>query len=146
MSDKAIDDKTPIENKIAEAESTTRTPRGWLLYIQVFVAGAASLAIEMGASRLLAPDFGSTLFVWASLIGLILLYLTIGYYVGGRVADRYPFPQVFYTLTIAASLLIALIPFIAPPILNWAFFTFAGNELGVFYGSLLSVILLFAYP
>ncbi len=130
-------------------EGATRTRRArqdWLLLLLVFVAGAASLAIEMAASRLLAPDFGSTLFVWASLIGLILLYLTVGYYVGGLLADRYPRLQLFYTIPIVASLLMALIPVIAPPVLNWALLTFSTLSYNVFYGSLVSVILLFALP
>ncbi len=130
----------------AGASRTRRTLQDRLLLLLVFVAGAASLAIEMAASRLLAPDFGSTLFVWASLIGLILLYLTVGYYVGGLLADRYPRPQLFYAISIVAALLIALIPVIAPPILNWALLTFSTLSSNVFYGSLVSVVLLFALP
>src|SRR2546421_11309108 len=93
------------------------TLQGWLLILLVFVAGASSLAVELSASRLLAPYFGTSLFVWANLIGLILLYLTIGYYLGGRIADRYPRPEVLYTLTIIAAFLISLIPFLSKPIL-----------------------------
>jgi hypothetical protein len=118
--------------------------QGRLLLLQVFVAGAASLSLEMAASRLLAPYFGSSLFVWANLIGLILLYLTLGYYGGGLLADRYPRPQVFYTLTGIASLLIALIPIVAQPILYWSLFAFVGNDLDVFYGSLISILVLFS--
>ncbi|HZR44774.1 MAG TPA: fused MFS/spermidine synthase [Ktedonobacteraceae bacterium] len=128
------------------APTARRTFQGWLLIILVFVAGAASLAVEMAASRLLAPYFGTSLFVWANLIGLILLYLTIGYYVGGRLADRYPRPTVFYGLTAVAALLIALIPLISRPILSWSLLAFATYSVGVFYGSLVSVILLFAVP
>jgi predicted membrane-bound spermidine synthase len=120
--------------------------QSWLLILQVFVAGAASLSLEMAASRLLAPYFGSSLFVWASLIGLILFYLTLGYYGGGLLADRYPRPQLFYTITGIAALLIALIPFIAQPILHWSLFAFVGSDLDVFYGSLVSILALFALP
>ena len=123
-----------------------RTVQGWLLILLVFVAGASSLAVELSASRLLAPYFGTSLFVWANLIGLILLYLTIGYYLGGRLADRYPRPAVLYGLTTVAAFLISLIPVLSRPILNWSLTSFATYSVSVFYGSLVSVILLFAVP
>src|SRR5579875_2819895 len=124
----------------AQALAAARPGRGWLLIAQVFVAGACSLAVEVSASRLLAPAFGDTLFVWANLIGLILLYLTVGYYVGGRLADRYPRASLFYILTAVAALFIAIIPLLSRPILTWTQNAFASNPLGVFYGSLVSVI------
>ena len=137
--------KTPAEEgKLPTAAGGT--VQGWFLILLVFVAGATSLAVELSASRLLAPYFGTSLFVWANLIGLILLYLTIGYYVGGRVADRYPRPTVLYTLTIIAAFLIGLIPFISRPILSWSLSSFATYSISVFYGSLVAVILLFAIP
>ena len=61
-------------------------------------------------------------------------------------ADRYPRPAVLYLLTIIASLLIGLIPFISRPILFWSLSAFATYSVSVFYGSLVSVILLFALP
>lgn len=137
--------KTPA-NDNRNSSSPDHKLQSWLLLLQVFVAGAASLSLEMAASRLLAPYFGSSLFVWANLIGLILLYLTLGYYGGGLLADRYPRPQVFYMLTGIAALLIALIPFIAQPILHWSLFAFVGNDLDVFYGSLISILVLFSLP
>jgi len=130
----------------AVASTTGRGLQGWLLILVVFVAGSCSLAVELSASRLLAPYFGSSLFVWANLIGLILLYLTVGYYVGGRLADRSPRPGVLYTLTIIAAFLISVIPFLSRPILLWSQSAFATYSIGVFYGSLVSVILLFAIP
>src|SRR5438067_2162511 len=121
---------TPSSNETraeegAVASTAGRTLQGWLLILLVFVAGACSLAVELSASRLLAPYFGTSLFVWANLIGLILLYLTIGYYLGGRLADRFPRPTVLYSLTITASFLIGVIPFIARPILLWSQSSFA---------------------
>src|SRR6266704_921461 len=126
--------------------ATVRSVQGWLLILLVFVSGACSLAVELSASRLLAPYFGTSLFVWANLIGLILLYLTIGYYLGGRLAIRYPRPTVLYLLTTSAAFLIGLIPFISRPILGWSLSSFASYSISVFYGSLVSVILLFAIP
>jgi predicted membrane-bound spermidine synthase len=138
------DETQKVEETVAP--SASHTFQGWLLIALVFVAGATSMGIEMSASRLLAPYFGTSLFVWANLIGLILLYLTVGYYVGGRVADRYPYPVVLYGITAVASLLTAVIPVASRPILLWSQSAFATYSAGVFYGSLVSVILLFAIP
>lgn len=142
---------TPRSDETRKAEETvapsaSHTYQGWLLIVQVFVAGATSMAIEMSASRLLAPYFGTSLFVWANLIGLILLYLSVGYYVGGRIADRHPRPAVLYGMTAVAALVTAAIPVVARPILLWSQSAFATYSVGVFYGSLVSVILLFAIP
>src|SRR5215469_15678935 len=128
------------------APTAGRNLQGWVLILVVFVAGACSLAVELSASRLLAPYFGTSLFVWANLIGLILLYLTIGYYTGGRLADRFPRPGVLYALTTVAAFLIGVIPFISRPILSWSLTSFATYSISVFYGSLVAVILLFAIP
>jgi predicted membrane-bound spermidine synthase len=142
------DSSQPEQEESTQAGFTpdTNTTPNWMLILLVFVAGACSLAVEVSASRLLAPYFGDTIFVWSSLIGLILLYLTIGYYLGGRLADRYPNPRLLFCITGSAALLIALVPFLSHPILTWAQSIFASNSLGVFYGSLLSVLLLFVIP
>jgi len=142
---------TPSPQEIQEtsappAQAAGRPAQSWLVILLVFVSGGVSLGVEMAASRLLAPYFGTSLFVWANLIGLILLYLTVGYYVGGRLADRFPRPTVLYGITALASLLVALIPPLSRPILHWSLSAFATYSVGVFYGSLVSVILLFLLP
>jgi predicted membrane-bound spermidine synthase len=126
--------------------SSGQSRQGWLLILMVFVAGAVSLSIEIAASRLLTPYFGSTQLVWATIIGLILLYLTVGYYVGGLLSDCYPRPHMLYSITTIAAFFIILIPFIGGPILHWAQVTFSADTTGVFYGSLCAVIALFAIP
>src|SRR4030088_3533750 len=86
----------------------------------VFAAGAASLAVEICASRLLAPYFGNSTVVWANVIGLILVYLSVGYWLGGRIADRHPRPQVLGLLLVIAALTTAALPFVARPFLDLA--------------------------
>ena len=61
----------------------------------VFLSGAALLGVEIAASRVLAPTFGSSLYVWGALIGVVLTGLAIGYWAGGVVADRWPSPYLF---------------------------------------------------
>ena len=56
----------------------------------VFVSGAVLLGVEIAASRVLAPFFGNSLYVWGSLIGVVLTGLAIGYWLGGALADRLP--------------------------------------------------------
>src|SRR5205085_4281114 len=112
----------------------------------VFVSGMASLAVEFGAARLLAPYFGSSLYVWGVLIGLILVYLSAGYVVGGRLADRYPGADLLFQLTAWAGLWIGLIPLISYPILQLSQRGFATLSAGLVLGALLAVVALFAVP
>ena len=116
------------------------------LIILVFVSGMTSLALEMCASRLLAAYFGTSLFIWASVIGLILVYLTVGYFIGGRLADRYPSEQVLCTITAMAALSISILPFISQGILTWSITGLAQVSVSIFFSSLLGTILLFAIP
>src|SRR5205085_8496574 len=106
----------------------------------------ASLGVEFGASRLLAPYFGTSLYVWGVLIGLVLIYLSIGYVLGGRLADRRPSPDLLFQLTAWAGLWIGLIPLVAYPILLESQQGFASVSIGLVLGTLLAVVLLFAVP
>ena len=117
-----------------------------LLSALVFVAGAATMATEMSASRLLAPFFGASILVWANIIGLILLYLAAGYVYGGRLADRHPSMRYLARLLLAAAAVIAVIPFVAEPILSAAVHAFAEVSVGVFLGSFFAVMALFSAP
>ena len=77
-----------------------------------FLAGAALLGLEIAASRVLAPYFGNSLYVWGALIGIVLAGLSTGYWVGGVVADRYPTPRLLVGILAAASVLVLAIPFV----------------------------------
>lgn len=79
--------------------------------VAVFLAGSALLGLEIAASRVLAPYFGNSLYVWGALIGIVLAGLSTGYWVGGAIADRYPTPRLLVAMLGAASLLVLAIPF-----------------------------------
>ena len=74
----------------------------------VFLSGAALLGVEITASRVLAPTFGSSLYVWGALIGVVLTGLAIGYWAGGVLADRWPSPYLFVgAIALGAVLVLA---------------------------------------
>jgi spermidine synthase len=116
------------------------------LYITVFFSGLACLAIEMAASRLLGSVFGSSNLVWAAIIGLILLYLTLGYFIGGKWADRSPHETTFYGILAWAGLAIGLVPLISRPVLRMSANAFDALEMGILFGSFVAVVLLFIIP
>ena len=117
-----------------------------LLPVTVFVAGMASLGVELSAARLLDPFFGSSLIIWAVLIGTVLLYLTAGYYLGGKWADRRPYYRVLYQITAWSAFLIGLVPLVARPVLLWSAKGFAQYNAGILAGSLLGTVALFSLP
>ncbi len=118
----------------------------YFLIVLVFVSGMTSLALEMCASRLLGAYFGTSLYIWASLIGLILVYLTVGYFIGGRLADRYPSEEALCTITAMAALSTSILPFVSQSILTWSITGLAQVSVSIFLSSLLGTILLFAVP
>ena len=111
----------------------------------VFGAGIGSLATEIAASRLLAPYFGSSTIVWANLIGIVLASLALGYWLGGRLADRRPSAALLGLIVLAAALWVALTPFLARPFLDArASATSTTLSAGAVIGSFFAVLLLFA--
>ena len=116
------------------------------LYFTVFCAGMTSLAIEFGASRLLGNTFGTSNLVWASIIGLILIYLTVGYFIGGRWADRSPKLQTMYSVLAWGGFTAGLVPFVARPVLRMAADAFDQLQVGILFGSFTVVLILFIVP
>jgi spermidine synthase len=82
---------------------------GLALGTAVFLSGATLLGVEIAASRVLAPTFGSSLYVWGALIGVVLTGLSIGYWAGGLVADRWPSPYLLVcAIALGAGLVLAI--------------------------------------
>ena len=116
------------------------------LYVTAFAGGMVSLAVELAASSLLRPHFGTANLVWAAIIGLILLYLTAGYFLGGRWADRSPHPTTLYGIVAWAAFLVGIVPFAAHPVLALASSGFAGFDVALIGGSFIAVLILFSLP
>ncbi len=116
------------------------------LSLLVFTAGAVTLGVELSAARLLEPWFGNSQIVWAAVIGLILLYLAVGAWLGGKLADRFPSLGGLLTLAALAGLGVALTPVISPPVLRLAVVGLNDYLPGLLAGSLFVVLLLFSLP
>ena len=109
------------------------------LPLLVFVVGTGSLGAEIAAVRLLAPYFGASTIVWANTIGVVLVALSVGYWLGGRWADRNP----THARALPASrwpppALLALVPFAADPLLDVGVDALDEISAGAFFGSLLA--------
>ncbi len=116
------------------------------LALLVFVCGTASLGAEIAAARLMAPFFGASTIVWANTIGVVLLALSIGYWMGGRLADRHPHIRGLCGLVLAAAALLALVPLVARPFLDLSVDAFDSIDVGAAAGSLFGVLALVAVP
>ena len=84
----------------------------WYLYLTEFFAGMSVMAVELGASRLLAPYFSSSQIVWTIIIGTIMIAMALGNIYGGRSADKNPDPDKLYGRILIAAVWIAAVPFI----------------------------------
>ena len=126
-----------------------RRPR--YLNLLVLVAGFTTLGMELSGARLLDPWFGNSILVWAALIGMVLAWLSVGYWLGGRVADRRPNAALLYSLALAAALLVALIPVASRPALQRAALSAINLDgtpfsMGIFLGAGAAIFLLFSLP
>ena len=120
-----------------------RWPRFTLLFL-VFSSGVAVMGLEMSASRLIAPYFGTTLSVWTSLIGLVLLFLTVGYYLGGALADRFPTRAALGAIVLIAGFISLALPLFSGAVLAAAWKL--TPKLGILGGSFVGTFALFLAP
>jgi spermidine synthase len=119
--------------------------RRYLLFT-VFISGMTTLAAELAAGRLIGNVFGTSNIVWASIIGLILIYLTLGYFLGGKWADANPTPAALYRILAWGAFTLGLVPYIAGPVLRMAATAFEALQVGVLGASFIAVLVLFIVP
>ncbi|MDA1208643.1 MAG: fused MFS/spermidine synthase [bacterium] len=112
-----------------------------ILLFVVFITGAALLIIEVVATRILSPYYGNTIFTFSSVIGVVLAFLSLGYIIGGRLADRRPDSTYLYGIILASGCSVALLSFLTTTVLPWYAYDFS-----ITAGPLLFSLLLFALP
>jgi spermidine synthase len=100
------------------------------------------MVLEMAGSRVVAPYMGTSLIVWTSLIGVIMLSLTIGYWLGGMIADRRPKQSVLACLIGSASLVTLIVAVSANPLLEWL----SRGSGNIYVGSVIASLFLFSVP
>lgn len=112
------------------------------LYTVVFLSGAALMGLEIVGSRVMAPLFGTSIFVWGALITTFLASLSTGYALGGKVADRHPSPALLGRILLSAGLLLWLLLARPAPLLALC----AAAPVPERFRALLAALLLFAVP
>lgn len=104
---------------MTEPTQTSSKRRMAVIAVGVFTSGAVLLGVELAASRVLAPFFGNSLFVWGALIGVVLTGLMLGYWLGGVAVDRLPAEWLLVSTMTLGALGVLLIPLIDGPILEF---------------------------
>lgn len=124
-------------------------PNNLILYVTSFLSGMTVMAVELACSRLLAPYFSSSQIVWTIIIGLIMISMSIGNMLGGRLADKHKSLSRLYFYIWIASLWIAAIPFVGKYLISGIIgllLLFVPGGQFVVAGSALSCLIIFALP
>ena len=98
------------------------------------------MILELIGSRILAPTLGTSIFIWTSLIGIILGAMSLGYFLGGKLADKNPTAEIFSLIIFTSGILVFFIVIIKTSVLEFSVF------LGMKNGAIFSAIVLFALP
>ena len=112
---------------------------GAALAVAVFLSGAVLLGVEIAASRVVAPFFGNSLFVWGALIGVVLTGLSVGYWAGGALADRLPTPGLLVSVIAAGAVAVLAVPLVDELVLE----AVVGWDVGPRLNPLLAAVILF---
>jgi predicted membrane-bound spermidine synthase len=131
------------EQPVTESDQPSAGTAGRLenlsVMVFVFIAGAVLMALEIVGSRVLAPNFGNSIFTWGSLITVVLGALSLGYFAGGRVADRWPHVRLLATVGLVGALAISIVPLAGPSVAN----VIRRHDFGPRVNPLLTTLLLF---
>lgn len=95
---------------------TTKELQRPILFAVAFYAGLGTMAFEMVLARALVPFFGGTIYTWGALIGVFLLGMSLGFYGGGRLADRHPRSALIGALLAACGAVIVTTPLTVGPV------------------------------
>lgn len=117
-----------------------------IYYFSAFITGMCIMIIELSAARLMAPYFGNSLYVWTNIIGLVMVALAIGYFLGGRLADKEPRRELYFALIFITGLWSLFIPFFSPILFQELSAGFTNLALTVKWGSFFAVVFLFVIP
>ena len=120
----------------------------YYLYLTEFFAGVSVMAVELGASRLLAPYFSSSQIVWTIIIGTIMIAMALGNIWGGRSADKNPDPDKLYLRLLVAAVWIAAIPLLGKYIILGisGALVLAINTNFLIIAAFLACMVIFVYP
>ncbi len=119
------------------------------LYLTGFFSGMSVMAIELGASRLMAPYYSSSQIVYTIIIGTVMIAMAIGNIIGGKMADKYSDPTKLFKLIFIASCWIALIPLVGKYIIAGVAVLLAASNLSsnfLVFAAFISCILVFVFP
>jgi predicted membrane-bound spermidine synthase len=117
-------------------------PSNTIIYLLAFVAGFTIMSIELLGGRLLAPYFGSSIYVWGSIITVFMLSLSIGYLVGGRLSLHHPSMGRFALIFLVAAICLYPLVHFSEDVMNRVFERVEDPR----YGSLLAASILFIVP
>ncbi len=124
----------------ATADRAASPDAPMMLKAIVFLCGAGIMSLEITGSRLLAPHFGNSVYVWSALIGLFMGALATGYYGGGNLADKMPRFSLLGVIVATAAVLVMMLPLVASPVCH------ALSGLGLRWGPLTASAILFFAP
>ncbi len=114
----------------------------YLIYFLAFTGGFVIMSMELLGGRVLAPYFGSSIYVWGSIISVFMLSLSLGYLIGGKWSVRHPSMFRFGSIFLAGAVLLYPLILFAEPTMQWVFSEIEDPR----FGSLLAALILFTLP